>query len=436
LHAVSIFVTDEIPHLMDIATSKQKILFPISGKRQILRVEKNLNTIGVFTPMSKRPPELTKVVKTKVRLPDGQQVQARVEIIATKKSGLPITADQDKFFAFTKILEDIKAEHGTLRNPIRFNYGMLTRLLGLRKGGSVNRQIDEWLLRMTSVTIASQGMVWLAGRKRYSSNEAFHIFDKFVSIGEYLDTGEKAEQIHVYLSTWLLENFENNYVFPIDYEVYREMKLPIAKALVPLLQVWFFASRNSKRTTVEKRYPELAELLGIRPHTHLSKIREQMGNSLEELKLHNLIRSAEFQPTADDKNYKLVVTPGGRYLSERQAKLTLASGSPERRFFDDLLSDLVKRGVHQEVARDLLYNVNDLRIVRLQIAYGDSEVRRRSRTTKTNQKSSRLLLLVNRERRACSRLVRRSVQRSRSSPRDRRSRNDQERVPPLSRTGG
>src|SRR5438270_6750972 len=117
----------------------------------------------------------------------------------------------------------------------------------------------------------STGMIWLAGRKRYST-DAFSIFDRVVGVGEELENGEKAGKIHVYLSSWLLENFENNYVLPIDYEIYREMKLPIAKALVPLLHVWFYASRYCKRVTVEKRYRELCELLGTRYYAHQSRI--------------------------------------------------------------------------------------------------------------------------------------------------------------------
>ena len=348
-------------------------------KRQILRIEKNLNTIGVFTPRLTRPKQLTKAVTTMIRLPEGERVEAKVQIIANQKFGLPITADQDKFYAFTKILDDTRSSRGILRNPITFSYTEMLKTLGRKKNGDAYREIDEWLMRMKSTVIMSTGMIWLAGRKRYSS-DAFSVFDRVIGVGEELDNGETAGQIHVYLSSWLLENFENNYVLPIDYEIYREMRLPVAKALVPLLQVWFFATRNSKKTTVEKRFRELCELLGLRPYCHLSKIEEKIGPSLDELKHYKLIRCWDFQRTADGKDFKLVVAPGDRFITERQVKLTCAPDSSEKQDFDQLMAELTKRGVREEIARDLLFNAKDLPSVRLRIEYVDSEVRRRSRT--------------------------------------------------------
>lgn len=276
----------------------QTDLYRPNGKRQILRIEKNLNTIGVFTPRITRPKELSKVVSTMIRLPEGERVEAKVKINAHQDYGLPITANQDKFYALTKILDDIRQSQGTLRNPITFSYAQMLKILGRKKNGDAHREIDEWLMRMKSTVIMSTGMIWLSGRKRYST-DAFSVFDRVVGVGEELDNGEKAGQVHVYLSSWLLENFENNYVLPIDYEIYREMKLPIAKALVPLLHVWFYATRNSKKTTVEKRCPELCELLGMKRYIHQSAIERQMGSSLDELKKYKLIRFWEFQRTAD-----------------------------------------------------------------------------------------------------------------------------------------
>jgi hypothetical protein len=234
-------------------------------------------------------------------------------------------------------------------------------------------------MRMKSTMIISTGMIWLAGRKRYST-DAFSIFDRVVGVGEELENGEKAGKIHVYLSSWLLENFENNYVLPIDYEIYREMKLPIAKALVPLLHVWFYASRYCKRVTVEKRYRELCELLGTRYYAHQSRIEQNMENSLDELKKYKLIRCWEFQRTADGKDFKLVVAPGDRFITERQAKLTWAPDSPEKHEFDHLVGELTRRGVNEEIARDLLYAAKDLTSVHLRIEYIDAEVCRRKHT--------------------------------------------------------
>jgi hypothetical protein len=372
------FVTDKIPAVTD-HRSTQPDLFPLTTKHQILRIEKNLSTIGVFTPRLTRPKELSKLVSTIIRLPDGERAEARVKIIANQECGLPITADQDKFYAFTKILENTRHSHAALRNPITFSYAHMVKLLRRKKNGNTHREIDEWLIRMKSTVIMSTGMIWLAGRKRYST-DAFSIFDRVIGVGEELENGEKAGQIHVYLSSWLLENFENNYVLPIDYEIYREMRLPVAKALVPLLQVWFYATRGNKKTTIEKRFHELCELLGIRYYSHLSRIEQNMENSLNELKQYKLIRFWEFQRTADGKDFKLVLAPGDRFITQRHAKVICGPNSVETKEFEHLLSELTKRGVHEQIARELLYNATDLTSVRMRIAYVDSEISRRLRS--------------------------------------------------------
>lgn len=74
------------------------------------------------------------------------------------------------------------------------------------------------------------------------------------------------------------------------------------------------------------------------------------------------------------------MAPGERFITERQAKLLWAPNSPEKQEFEHLMHELTKRGVHEEIARDLVYAAKDLPSVRLRIEYVDSEIRRRSRS--------------------------------------------------------
>ena len=55
----------------------------------------------------------------------------------------------------------------------------------------------------------------------------------------------------------------------------------IARVLVPLLQIWLYASQRSG--LFEKRYDEVCQLLGLRQYDHLSKITEKLGPALDEL---------------------------------------------------------------------------------------------------------------------------------------------------------
>src|ERR1044072_1403498 len=94
---------------------------PAPVTKEIVRVEKNLNTFGFFTPSSKRLRVSSKRVALQVRTDEGRRVQAKATIFPVGEFGLPTTADQDKYFAFQKILEEIRKRNGAISNPVRFS---------------------------------------------------------------------------------------------------------------------------------------------------------------------------------------------------------------------------------------------------------------------------------------------------------------------------
>ncbi len=60
----------------------QGSLLPVAPveKREIVRVEKNLNTFGFFTPSSKRLHVKSKSVSLQVRTDDGRRIEAKATI--------------------------------------------------------------------------------------------------------------------------------------------------------------------------------------------------------------------------------------------------------------------------------------------------------------------------------------------------------------------
>jgi hypothetical protein len=79
--------------------------------------------------------------------------------------------------------------------------------------------------------------LYLANEKR-RVKDRFRVFDRAVSFGEELSDGKIADKNYVWLSEWQLQSINSNHLLPIDLEAYRQLKNHIAKALVPLLQVW------------------------------------------------------------------------------------------------------------------------------------------------------------------------------------------------------
>jgi len=348
-------------------------------KREIVRVEKNLNTFGYFTPSSKRLRVTSKTVSLQVRTEDGRRIEAKATIYPAAELGLPTTADQDKYFAFQKIIERIRKREDVISNPVRFSSGEMLEILGKTDGGKNYREIWEWLRRMTLTGIESEGVVYFAGRKKYA-RDLFHVFQRSVAVGEVMEDGRVAEDNYVWLSEWQLDNLNNRHTLPIDYDLYRTLQLHIAKALVPLLQIWFYASRKDQQ--VEKKYSHLCSLLGLQHFKSPSRIKQQVAPSLDELQAKNLLSSWELLPTIDQTDYKLVMYAGTAFVSA--ADLRLGNGdhpalSDPRR--TEIVEALVKRGVRQDRARKLLLDLPDDQPVLDQLEWGDTEVARKQRTS-------------------------------------------------------
>jgi hypothetical protein len=359
----------------------QETLLPSAPQpcREIVRVEKNLNTFGFFTPSSKRLRVRSKSVELQVRTDDGRRVHASATIFPAAEFGLPNTADQDKYFAFQKIVERIRKRDGVVTNPVRFSSAAMIDTLGMTHGGKNYREIWEWLRRMTFTGIESQGVVYFAGRKKYA-RDLFHVFQRSVAVGEVLENGTTAEENYVWLSEWQLENLNNRHTLPIDYDVYKTLQLYISKALVPLLQIWFYASRAEQRA--EKKYTDLCSLLGLQHFKSPSRIKQQMGPSLDELKEKRFLSAWELVKTTDETDYKLCLWAGAAFVSA--ADLRAADHPDGRALLDqrhgEIVAALVARGVREDRARQILFGIPDDQPAMDQVEWGDAEIARKERT--------------------------------------------------------
>src|ERR1039457_25119 len=296
-----------MPKTPSVDTLQQELLLPVAVKPdyRLVRVEKNLNSLGFFSPLVRGSIKRREKNVTMVKiLPDGARAEARATIIAPRK--LPDTSDLDKYLAFQFIVAEIKKRSGQVANPIAFTTYQLLRILGLKPVGKRYLEVAEWLRKMSGTQIESQGAVYFAKGKRYV-NANFHVFDTTVTAGEELPDGRIAEQNYVWLSTWQLENLNSNYVLPIDLTNYRKLSAPIAKALVPIIYVWFHATKRP----IQKRYGELCQLLSISPQKVVSKIRDRLDPAMLQLQSAGYISSWDVVRTVDGSDWKVILSAGG-----------------------------------------------------------------------------------------------------------------------------
>jgi hypothetical protein len=300
---------------------------------------------------------------------NGRMVEAQATILPSAEYGLPTTADLDKYLAFHKILEQLRTRFGHVSNPVGFTTAQLVNVLGINSAGKNYQDIHDWLQRMTLTGINSKGVVYMAQRKAWMS-DTFHVFDRVATVGSAMPDGTVADRNYVWLSDWQLENINGNYLLPIDLEAYRKLKNQIAKILVPLLQIWLYASRAEGR--FEKRYSELSEILHITFHKHLSLIKRQLEPSLAELQHHGYLASYEIEPTADGREYKVVAVHGHKFYKDQRLRAGLPVGpqlptdsSPS------LLKELTDRGVSENHACRLLRSLLPDQPVLDQLEYAD-----------------------------------------------------------------
>jgi hypothetical protein len=283
------------------------------------KVEKSLASVGFFTPSSRRIKNQKVKVVHFAREIDGQRMSATAEIHPSAMFGLPVTADQDKYLALQKIITNTLHAEGKVTNPIRFKSSELLRLMNTStKTGKNYKAISEWLDVMYTTTIISDGAVYVTGQKRFA-RDRFRVFDRALSFGKVMDDGTIADANYVWLSEWQLENINNKFLMPIDLETYRELKNHIAKALVPLLQTWLYASHKAE--AFEKRYSELCEILTLQTYRAPSQILRQFKPSLDELVHHGYIEKWRIEKTSDRKAFKVVFFHGPKFYRDRRRRV-------------------------------------------------------------------------------------------------------------------
>ena len=345
----------------------QTLLPVVVEEIDLVRVEKSLHSLGFFASTAHR--EISRTIVQIFRRPDGQRIHAKAVIEGIPSLGLPTTADRDKYMAFMKFALDQREVQGQLTNPIRFTGADMIKLLRLRKGGFHYDEINDWCKRMVATTIMSESSIFMADRRQYAT-DTFHVFDRVVLVGEELHDGTRSEFYQVHLSQWQLTNLNQGYLLPLDFNAYLKLKRDIAKALFGHLSVWFYASRGQ---SVEKKYPDLCQLLNVCAYPHLSKARAVLGPSLEVLTEIGYLSSWELIRTSRGSDFKLMLSPGKRLLSlpsfssvvNPEARAALEARLPS------WVGELVVRGVAERKARQLALDIPDEQAVSDQIEYAE-----------------------------------------------------------------
>ena len=273
--------------------------------------EMSLERIAFFTPSS---PSQKKPAEKVIRHPE-----LDVRLSVHPSTGLPITIDQDYYRAFQKIVKEHLDRGGNLTEAIAVSTNRLLKYSGKRKSDRRVQEVRRFFDRMADVAVKATYRP-KKGAKPLTIRGS--VFNTVLSPGEeFEDTGEAAETNYVWLSRWYVQNFADNYLRSIDLAFHNSLRKPYAKALYPILQTGWYASRR-KGKYYEKRYSHLCDLFMLPQYQSKADIRKQLEPALIELQDRGFLI---FDPEkhyrrakSDHRDWVLTFWPGPKYLDDRQ----------------------------------------------------------------------------------------------------------------------
>ena len=350
------------------SSQPESVLVTLPDAVDLIRFEKNLLQIGFFGAHERRGKQATSNRRIEQWVNrDGKKIKVSAEFRSSEALGLPSTSDRDKYMAFMKLAMETKLRNGVVSNPIRFSGYSLLNALGQCDSGENYEALNSWGMRMADTTITSEQVIYSSLRKRYM-NKTVHVFRSFTRLGASdLDGGARADMFEVELEDWLLENLNESFVVPEDFNMYRKLVRPTAKGIFVYLYLWFFASQGKE---VEKDYTELCALLNVRAYEHVSKIRETMGLSLTDLVNIGYLKSWDIKPMSSKAGYKLVLSPGRALrdvltLTQRK-QLAFAAAhveSPLSEAREQAKQRLIEQGVSVTKASELARKLDPLALL-------------------------------------------------------------------------
>jgi hypothetical protein len=343
------------------AAKAEPTLIDMPDAVDLIRFEKNLLQIGFFGAHERRGQGTSSRRIEQWVNREGKKIKVSAEFRSSDALGLPSTSDRDKDMAFMKLAMETKLRTGVLSNPIRFSGYSLLNVLGQCDSGENYEALNNWGMRMADTTITSEQIIYSSSRKRYM-NKTFHVFRSFTRLGaSNLDNTNKTDLFEVELEDWLLENLNESYVVPEDFNMYRKLVRPTAKGIFVYLYLWFFASQGKE---VEKDYAELCALLNVRRYDHVSKIRETMGLSLTDLVSIGYLKSWDIRAMSSKAGYKLVLN-SGRVMNDMllmTQRKQLAAATNARPTFNAAQQQarkaLVEQGIGQSKATELVMKLD------------------------------------------------------------------------------
>ncbi|MFM7132468.1 MAG: replication initiator protein A [bacterium] len=281
---------------------------------------------------------------------EGDSILRRLSISGHGKLGLPAALDDQ---VIVGLIQLTKRQNNFTNSRVHFSRYELIDLLGWQQDGHSYRRIEDALNRWVGVVLSYENAWWDNTEKSWV-DETFHIIDN-VTLYDREKAMSKAKAGRSKppkpLSSFkwndvMFRSFQSGNLKQLDLEYYLSLRLPTSKRLYRFLDKRFY---HCERVDFDLR-TLACEHVGMSREYAPTELKRKLRTAFDELE-----KSGFLEPLNDNERYISQEKGRWRVLFVRGSKRRAEEEEArELNTAEALYEELLKRGVHHQVARDIV----------------------------------------------------------------------------------
>ena len=281
---------------------------------------------------------------------EGDSIVRRLSISGHGKLGLPAALDDQ---VIVGLIQLTKRQNNFTNSRVHFSRYELIELLGWPQDGHSYRRIEDALNRWVGVVLSYENAWWDNAEKSWV-DETFHIIDnvtlydreKAMSKARAGRTKPPKPMSSFKWNDVMFRSFQSGNLKQLDLEYYLSLRLPTYKRLYRFLDKRFY---HCERVDFDLR-TLACEHVGMSREYAPTELKRKLRTAFDELE-----KSGFLEPLNDNERYisqekgrwRVLFVRGPKRRAEEDAARELNTA-------DALYEELLKRGVHHQVARDIV----------------------------------------------------------------------------------
>ena len=294
-------------------TSSQTELFT---EPRYLLAEKQLASIPFWEPKKKGRKNTSNVkVVALTSMIQGEPIKLTLKVLAGGDYGFPNTTDLEFFRAFEDILTERLHQQGELKNPIGVTGREMLAAVHRAPGGTGYRELRRFFGKLHALSFEverTQGPKHKMGR--------FHLFHAMFHEGEKREDGTITDMNEIEVAPWYLKSLQAGNCLVIDHALFQRLSLSLSKLLHQFLHAQFHFHQG----VATEWYADIAKNWQMKEYSALSRIKQQLDPSHEELKRVGFLESWDYLPfkRAGKKVYQIRWHAGPQWVAVEQVQKT------------------------------------------------------------------------------------------------------------------